>query len=139
MHEWALADAVVEASRAALGERDPSCLRSVNVLIGELQTIDQEIFSFALETILSEGPFSHKIFHLETEKATFRCQNCAREWALEDGSGVTDEQREAIHFLPESARAFIRCPSCGSLDYRVQKGRGVRIGSMELADRDGCR
>ena len=139
MHEWALADAVVEATRAALGARDPSCLRGVNVLIGELQAIDREIFSFALQTMLSEGPYSHEIFRLETEKASFLCQVCAREWALEESTGITDEQREAIHFLPESAHAFIRCPSCGSLDYRVQKGRGVQIRSLEIADRDGCR
>ncbi len=138
MHEWALADAVVEATRSALGARDASCLRRVNVLIGELQAIDREIFSFALQTILSQGPYEPGIFHLETEKASFLCQRCATEWTLEESTGMTDEEREAIHFLPESAHAFIRCPSCGSLDYRVQKGRGVRIRSLELAERDAC-
>lgn len=138
MHEWALADAVVEAAVAALGSRDPSCLRGVNVLIGELQAIDREIFSFALETILSEKPYSPGIFHLETEKASFRCEACAREWDLEESLGITGEQREAIHFLPESAHAFIRCPACGSPDYRLQKGRGVRILSLEVDDREGC-
>jgi len=138
MHEWALADAVVQATSSALGSRDPSCLRGVTVLIGELQAIDREIFAFALETILSQGPYSPEIFHLETEAASFHCEACQKEWKLGESTGIDDEQREAIHFLPESAHAFIRCPSCGSLDYRVQKGRGVRISSLELADRDGC-
>ncbi len=138
MHEWALADAVVEATRAALGARDPSCLRGVTVQVGELQAIDREIFSFALETILSQGPYRHSLFHLETEKASFRCQACGRDWAMDETAGMTDTEREAIHFLPESAHAFIRCPSCGSPDYRVEKGRGVRISSLQLADRDGC-
>ncbi|MGA2762853.1 MAG: hydrogenase nickel incorporation protein HypA [Spirochaetia bacterium] len=138
MHEWALADAVVEAAAAALGNRDPSCLRGVTVQIGELQAIDREIFTFALETILSEKPLSSGIFHLETEKATFRCVACGREWGLEESQGITDEEREAIHFLPEAAHAFVRCPACASPDYRVEKGRGVRISALELANREGC-
>jgi hydrogenase nickel incorporation protein HypA/HybF len=136
MHEWALADAVVEATAAALGARDPSSLRSVTVQIGELQAIDREIFSFALETILSQTPYSHGVFRLETEKASFLCQTCRKEWELEESTGITDEQREAIHFLPESAHAFIRCPACGGLDYRVQRGRGVQISSLEIAERE---
>lgn len=138
MHEWALADAVVEATAAAMGSRDPSCLRGVTVLIGELQAIDREIFSFALETLLSERPYSRGIFHLETEKATFGCEKCQREWDLEESRGLTDEEREAIHFLPESAHAFIRCPACGSAAYRLKKGRGVSITSLEVVNREGC-
>jgi len=138
VHEWALADAVVEAALAALGKRDPACLRGVTVLIGELQAIDREIFSFALETIVSEKPFPASIFHLETEKAVFRCEVCTTEWRLEDSQTVTEEQREAIHFLPESARAFIRCPACGSPDFRLQRGRGVSIQSLEIDGKEGC-
>lgn len=138
MHEWALADAVVEAAIAALGNRDPSCLRGVTVVMGELQAIDREIFSFALETILSDKPYPPAIFHIETERAAFRCEACGKEWDLEESRGITEEQREAIHFLPESAHAFIRCPACGSPDYRLQKGRGVRISSLEVDDRKGC-
>ena len=50
-----------------------------------------------------------------------------------------DEQtREAIHFLPEAAHAFIRCPSCKSPDYRVQAGRGVSIASITLDSSKNC-
>lgn len=138
MHEWALADAVVEATASALGTRDPSCLQGVTVLIGELQAIDREIFAFALETILSDRPYSPKIFHFETEKASFSCASCGRSWTLEESTGVTAHEKEAIHFLPEAAHAFIRCPSCGSPDFRVEKGRGVIISGFELSDGDGC-
>jgi len=138
MHEWALADAVVEAAAAALGDRDPSCLRGVTVLLGELQAIDQEIFTFALETILADKHFPAGIFRLETENAVFGCQSCGKEWDLDAAADLGPEQREAIHFLPESAHAFLRCPSCGSPDYRLQKGRGVSISSLEVVDRKGC-
>jgi hydrogenase nickel incorporation protein HypA/HybF len=132
MHEWALADSVIEATSSALGERPPSALRSVTVVIGELQAIDREIFDFALKTLLQDRSFAAAEFRLVTEPATFRCTSCAAEWGLDDARALTDEAREAIHFLPEVGHAFIRCPSCGSPDYRVQKGRGVYIESIDV-------
>ncbi len=138
MHEWALAEAVIEATSSALGGRDPSCLRGVTVLLGELQAIDREIFTFALNTLLEERPFRAAAYTLQTEPARFRCTSCEREWTLADSPGVGAETREAIHFLPEAAHAFMRCPSCGGPDYRVQSGRGVRIESLTLDASDSC-
>lgn len=138
MHEWALAEAVIEATSSALGGRDPACLRGVTVRLGELQAIDHEIFSFALETLLQERPFRSAAYTLETEAASFRCTSCGRDWKLADSAGLTDETREAIHFLPEAAHAFVRCPSCGSPDYRVQAGRGVHIESLTLDTAGSC-
>jgi hydrogenase nickel incorporation protein HypA/HybF len=138
MHEWALADAVIEATSAALAGRDPSCLRGVTVTVGELQAIDHEIFLFALGTILEERPFRTAVYKLETEPASFLCRACEREWSLSETRDLNDQTREAIHFLPEAAHAFIRCPNCGSPDYRVQKGRGVSIASLTLDSSESC-
>ena len=138
MHEWALAEAVIEAAGAALGGRPAACLRSVTVTMGELQAIDREIFQFALTTLLEERPFRGARFVLETEPAELHCRACARAWGLHETEGLTEETREAIHFLPEAGHAFIRCPSCGSPDYAVGKGRGVSIKSIDLAATDSC-
>jgi len=139
MHEWALADAVIESTSAALGGRDPSCLRTVRVLVGELQAIDREIFDFALRTLLAERPFREAVYEVETEPAAFHCEKCAGEWVLSETASLTAETREAIHFLPEAAHAFVRCPRCGSPDYRVVRGRGVSIASIDLRDSAECR
>jgi hydrogenase nickel incorporation protein HypA/HybF len=138
MHEWALADAVIEATSSALAGRKPSCLRAVTVTVGELQAIDHEIFSFALSTLLEERPFRTAVFHLETEPARFLCGACEKEWSLSETRDLSDQTREAIHFLPEAAHAFIRCPFCSSPDYRVQKGRGVSIASLTLDASESC-
>jgi len=138
MHEWALAEAVIEATAGALGGRDPSCLRGVTVLLGELQAIDREIFTFALETLLQERPFRAASYTLQTEPARFRCTTCERDWTLAECASLEGDAREAIHFLPETAHAFVRCPSCGSPDYRVQAGRGVRIESLTLDRAGSC-
>jgi hydrogenase nickel incorporation protein HypA/HybF len=139
MHEWALADAVIESTSSALAGRDPSCLRAVRVLIGELQAIDREIFDFALTTLLAERPFREAVYRIETESAAFRCEKCGKEWTLSETKNLTEETREAIHFLPEATHAFVRCPGCASPDYRIVRGRGVSIASIDLLDNAECR
>ena len=125
MHEWALADAVVAAARAAgVNTAGP---RTVTVRVGELQAIDREIFAFALRSLATEAAFPEEHFRLETEPAQFLCRACGRGWGLAEDPALTAEEHEAIHFLPESVHAFVRCPGCGSVDFSVEKGRGVSI------------
>ena len=131
-------DTAIEATVAALGARPPSCLRSVTVLLGELQAIDREIFQFALSTMMEDRSFGGVSFVLETEAARFQCRACARVWDLAATASLSDETREAIHFLPEAGHAFIRCPACGSPDYKVDTGRGVSIKSIDIAATDSC-
>ncbi len=138
MHEWALAEAVIEATSGALGGRDPACLRGVTVSVGELQAIDHDVLSFALSTLRDERPFRQAAFHLETAPARFRCGRCAAEWALSENENLDGDTREAIHFLPEAAHAFIRCPRCGCPDYQVQAGRGVHIVSLTVDSTGRC-
>jgi hydrogenase nickel incorporation protein HypA/HybF len=138
MHEWALADAVVAAASSALAGRDPSFLRTVTVRVGELQAIDHEILQFALSSLAEEFRFADAVFILETEPAVLLCAGCGREWGLAETQGLTADMREAIHFLPEAAHAFVRCPGCGSPDYRVQEGRGVSIKEIGVRDAAGC-
>ena len=66
------------------------------------------------------------------EKASFRCNHCQKGWLLEQHSELGEEEREAIHFLPEAAHVYMRCPFCGSPDFGLEKGRGVSIQSVEL-------
>ena len=127
MHEWALAEAVIATVEKRVEPREGRSPGSVTVLIGELQAIDREIFAFALESLLAGSALPTGLFRMETEPAEFLCRACGRRWGLAEEAGLTAEQREAIHFLPESAHAFVRCPACGSMDFGVEKGRGVSI------------
>jgi hydrogenase nickel incorporation protein HypA/HybF len=134
MHEWALAEAVLEATAAAMAGRPPEALRTVNVLLGELQAIDRDIFAFALGELARGGAFARAAFALETQPARFGCARCAAAWSLDQAAAADERAREAIHFLPESAHAFMRCPACGSPDFTVLAGRGVSIASIELEE-----
>ena len=123
MHEWALANAVVksiaELSRKGFRGR-------VDVVLGELQSIDEDVFSFALKTLMEEEGLEGISYRLVREKARFKCRRCGGEWSLEQLE-ITSEDKEAIHFLPEAVHAIVKCPYCGSRDYEVTSGRGVYL------------
>jgi hydrogenase nickel incorporation protein HypA/HybF len=134
MHEWALAEAVISTVERLYEENGRKRVLSVQVLIGELQRIEMEVFSMGLQNLLSESPFSYDVFHFETEKASFRCNACGSEWLLEEHAGLGEEELEAIHFLPEAAHVYMRCPACGSPDFVLERGRGVTIKTIDLSD-----
>ena len=132
MHEWALADAVVASLLEALQGRPPRALRAADVLLGELQSIDLEIFRFGLDTLLEQHGLDPGAVSMTVQPAEMVCRACTRRWTLEEPA-VDQDQREAIHFLPEAAHSFLRCPSCGSADFIVDKGRGVSIARIDLS------
>jgi hydrogenase nickel incorporation protein HypA/HybF len=129
-----LAEAVISTVERLYEENGRKRVLSVQVLIGELQRIEMEVFSMGLQNLLSERPFSYDVFHFETEKASFRCNACGSEWLLEEHAGLGEEELEAIHFLPEAAHVYMRCPACGSPDFVLERGRGVTIKSIDLSD-----
>jgi hydrogenase nickel incorporation protein HypA/HybF len=132
MHEWALAEAVVATVQKIRRENGGRPVLSVSLRLGELQNVDPEAFRAGLDAALGGLPYGAEIFHFSTEPAAFRCRACGRLWPLAESPGIGEEEREAIHFLPESAYAYLRCPGCGSPDFGLAAGRGVSIESVEF-------
>ena len=132
MHEWALAEAVVSSVDRIIQEHEGRRVLEVRVRVGELQRIEMDVFRQGLSIHLEERPYGFEVFHFETDKASFRCNRCAREWLLEDVPDLGEDELEAIHFLPEAAHVYLRCPECGSPDFQLTAGRGVRIASVDL-------
>lgn len=133
MHEWALAEAVVSTA-VRIAERDGlPRIREIEVQIGELQQIERDVFEFALRHVLVPGDplWSEVSFVIQTEPAELRCRACDHEWPLGDSlATLPEEQREAIHFLPEMVHVYVTCPHCGSPDFEVVRGRGVSLVSV---------
>jgi hydrogenase nickel incorporation protein HypA/HybF len=44
---------------------------------------------------------------------------------------VSEDTAEAIHFVPEVAHTYIKCPSCGSPDFEIVEGRGVWLENIK--------
>ncbi len=133
MHEWALAEAVVSALLNILQKGEGKRVKKAVVKIGELQQIDKEIFEFALREQVKKTALESFKPILEDVPAVFKCIGCHHKWSFrENTSGLDDDVRESIHFVPELAHAFIRCPKCNSPDFEVAQGRGVWIGEVEI-------
>ncbi|MCS6936423.1 MAG: hydrogenase nickel incorporation protein HypA [Candidatus Bipolaricaulota bacterium] len=132
MHEWALAEAVVATAKRAAREQQLRRVTGITVRLGELQQIEREIFKFALEQMLAheDALVRDAKVVVERESARFRCRVCHREWDFQ-AEELGSEIAEAIHFIPEVAHAYLRCPSCRSPDFDVMAGRGVWLASLE--------
>jgi hydrogenase nickel insertion protein HypA len=134
VHELALAEAVVATALEAADDEGLERIRLVEVRVGELQRVKPEVFELCLQEVLPPGEprLAGASFRLEVEPARFRCRPCGHAFGLAStgGPGSADEA-EAIHFLPELARAFLGCPSCRSPDFEVLAGRGVSIESIQ--------
>src|SRR5512136_3051239 len=129
MHEWALAEATVEAVRREAGGRR---VLGVRLAFGELQQVDRGIFTATVADLAPAAGIEAAVFTVEGEPARFACRACGRPWALAEAQGLSEEDREAVHLLPEAVHAYLRCPGCGSADFDVIAGRGVTISAIEL-------
>jgi hydrogenase nickel incorporation protein HypA/HybF len=134
MHEMALAEAVVAAAIDTAEKNGIAKITRIEVRVGELQQIERETFRFAIEQLIpsTEPRIAGAVLDVQDDAAAFACRRCARTFALADTPRPEDhDASEAIHFVPELAHAYLRCPDCGSPDFEVTAGRGVRLGAIE--------
>jgi len=132
MHEFALAEAVVRAALQTAESEGMTTVTRVAVQVGELQSIKKDVFEFALQQTRTEDPrLAEAVMEVEIVPASFRCRDCENTFTLAETAERDATAKEAIHFVPELAHAFMRCPSCGSPDFEVADGRGVGITEIE--------
>ncbi len=134
MHEWALADAVISTAVKVAEKEKLTRISTIRVTMGELQQIDMEIFEFAMNEMMKSGGdiLEDAKVEFEDEKAALKCRVCGHEWAFSEATEkLNEEESESIHFVPEIAHVYIRCPECESPDFEIIRGRGVSIESIE--------
>ena len=125
MHEWALAEAVISSAAQIAEKEGLKKVVEVSVKIGELQQVERDILRFALEELKSER-FKDTKFRISTAKTKLSCKVCGHSWYF-DRHKLEEATAEAIHFVPEVAHTYIKCPNCGSPDFETVEGRGVYL------------
>ena len=128
MHEWALAEAVISTVSQIAEKEGLKEVVEVFIKVGELQQIELDILEFALSQLKSSG-FKNAKFSIETVDAELKCRVCGQKWIFSK-ERVDEEMAEAIHFVPEIAHTYIKCPKCGSPDFEILKGRGIWLESV---------
>lgn len=129
MHEWALAEAVISAASRTAEKEGLKAVSEVKIKVGELQQVELDIFEFALSQ-LKTGILKNARFTIEAVKARLKCRVCGHEWTFSKEE-LSGDSAEAIHFVPETIHAYIRCSKCGSPDFEVLQGRGVWLESIK--------
>jgi hydrogenase nickel incorporation protein HypA/HybF len=129
MHEWALAEAIIAAASEVAEKESLKQVKEVKIKVGELQQIELDILEFALSQ-LKPAKFKNANFSIEIVKAELRCRVCGYKWFFRKEE-LDKNTSEAIHFVPEVAHAYIKCPKCGSPDFEILQGRGVWLQSIK--------
>lgn len=128
MHEWALAEAVTKTVEELVARGEG--VNHIEVVLGELQAVDEGVFEVALEELLrslrEEKGIRVEGFKITREKAVFKCFVCGHTWTLDEWE-LKEDFREAVHFVPEVVHSYYSCPRCGSRDFEIVAGRGVKV------------
>ncbi|MGQ9530769.1 MAG: hydrogenase nickel incorporation protein HypA [Candidatus Bathycorpusculaceae bacterium] len=128
MHEWALAEAIITTASQIAEREGLSEVIEVKIKVGELQQVESEILEFALSQLKTEK-LKKATFQIETIKAKLKCRVCGNQWFF-SRKNLDEKTAEAIHFVPEIAHTYVKCPKCGSPDFEILEGRGIWLESI---------
>ena len=131
MHEWALAESILSSAMQVAEQEGLREVTEVTVRVGELQQVESPILRFALSQMKTEF-FKNAKFHILKGKSTLKCRVCGTKWQF-NIKKFDKTTLEAIHFVPEVAHAYVRCPKCGSSDFEIASGRGVWLENIKGA------
>ena len=123
MHEWALAEAILASAKQVAEQEKLIAVSEVTIRVGELQQVEPPILRFALKQ-LGKDIFKGVKYHILRAKSTLRCRVCGNTWQY-NSKKLDKSSQEAIHFVPEVAHTYIKCPKCNSPDFEITGGRGV--------------
>lgn len=126
MHEWALADAIVYSGVKLASEKGLKKVNEIIVRVGEVNSIDLDAFNFAIKEIMKDTILKDSKVTFKEIEATLKCNNCGYKFKYKDQfEKLSQDEKEAIHFIPETIHIYIRCPNCGSIDFDFEDGRGI--------------
>jgi len=112
MHELAITEGIMEAAIPAAQEAGAKRILEIRLKIGELSGVFPECIREYLQ-IVSKGTIAEgAVLKVEKIPVAIRCERCGFE-------GVIDRKK-------------IRCPECGSIDFRITAGREYFVDSLEV-------
>jgi len=131
MHEWALAEAILASAKQIAAKEQLKEVTEVTIKVGELQQVEPPILRFALSQ-MKAGVLKDAKFRISKAKSTLKCRVCGTTWQF-NPKKMDKTTAEAIHFVPEVAHSYVKCPKCGSPDFEIASGRGVWLADIKGA------
>ena len=112
MHEWAIAEDILNTAEEALGGRKD--LLSVKLTLGPLSGICADSLRFCFTEIAGQKGFGSPELLITELPARIRCRNCGLEYDAQD--------------------LYQLCPRCESLDREVLSGAQCILESLEIPE-----
>ncbi len=131
MHEWALAEGILATAEQIADQEGLESVSEVTIRVGDLQQVEPLILRFALKQ-LRAGKLKKATFRILKAKSTLKCRVCNAKWQY-NTKKFDKVTAEAIHFVPEVAHSYVKCPKCGSPDFEIASGRGVWLEDLKGA------
>ena len=114
MHEFSIAQALVEQVEATRQANGGGRVVSVEVRIGEWRQVVPEILASYFDHLTKDTPMEGARIEIERVDATARCTSCDEVFELDD--------------------VFLVCPGCGSPVCEVLTGKELELIGLELDD-----
>lgn len=136
MHEWSLASSIVSSLDRFVRENNIKRVLRVTISLPQLAMLDKEILTEAYRELSKGSPLEGSELIIEEEPPHFICRNCNREFTLEEAAPQlsrvlrTYGEENPLHFLPDLAPMFVKCPYCGSENIIV-KNTEIKVRRVE--------
>jgi hydrogenase nickel incorporation protein HypA/HybF len=114
MHEFSVARALVSEIRRIVAEQGGGSVTAVELDIGPLSGVEPLQLAEAFRILTAEGEHADTALHLNEIPLQARCDACGRQYE--------------IHELQ------FRCPHCGDHNVVIERGDGVIIRTLTIAD-----
>ena len=112
MHELSIANSVLEALRAEVGQRPGARLCKVGLRIGELAGVDPEALSFSFSVLVRGTEFERVALEIESSAHRQRCPQCGRTFTV--------------------VNYDVACPDCGAARTECIGGDELELAYLEL-------
>jgi hydrogenase nickel incorporation protein HypA/HybF len=114
MHEFAIANSVLDAARAEAALRPGTRLAKICVRIGDLAGLDPDALAFCFEALVKETDLESVVLEIERRQQRHRCSRCGNEFAVIDYA--------------------VACPACGDASTELVSGRELELAYLELEE-----
>jgi hydrogenase nickel incorporation protein HypA/HybF len=114
MHEFSVARSLVTEIRQIVANQGGGSITAVELDIGPLSGVEPLHLAEAFRILTAEGELSQTVLHVNEVLLQACCNSCGRRFAIHDYQ--------------------FRCPHCGDSKLLIERGDGVIIRTLTIAD-----
>jgi hydrogenase nickel incorporation protein HypA/HybF len=114
MHEFAIANSVLDAVRTEARLRPGMRVSKVSVRVGDLSGLDPDALSFCFEALVKETELESIVLEIERRPQRNRCPRCANEFVV-------------VNYETS-------CPECGEESTVFLSGDELELAYLEMED-----